>query len=603
MEDKIFIGSVPIRRILYPAKASPILCRAAEELHGYLKKSLGLSLPFAEGQPCEGAFYISTTQDNPELIDLAGAFEKGKHDQSFAAANGNSLFLTGENPLSALFAVYDFLQECLGIRFFAARHEYVPEKNELRLNGDFIFKSSSDFAIRSWVNRTNDPEVIKFAVQNRINTILGCGPWNPSFGTDKGSIENAEIVRSCGLKMRGPGHCWRYFIPDESLFASHPEYFPLLDGQRCANKRTACFSNPEVMEIFRNNLRNYLRENPYWDIFAFWAEDIHDLYYCGCPECIKKTPSDWYMILVNEAAKVLDEENPEAIFELIAYNATRTPPSQIRELYLNGRKMLVNLCIGQNRDIFRPIQEKTYGSAEVFSRYEEWRKYLSDVKFEGQIMLMEYYNLCEWPNQGPRGRALLWPMEVIREDLRFYLKDGISGCGAFTGVDCLCWPTPFNIWSWLKLWSKPETSMESLKNDFYPKYFGRFSDTARKYIEKLESVMSERTSRENIAELKGLEIMLDSMPVRDSGTPLAERLNLLRLHHQYCVLLKEIFQACSEDDTSKWESLEVLFTNFFETHRALLQAHMSPYPPLWGTLWSWYLRHRKPEMIHNRMLR
>jgi len=604
MKDRIFIDRIPVRRIVYPPQVSPILCRAAGELQYYLKKSLGVELRVEEGEPGEGSFYISAVGIEPELLALVGAFEKGKYDSSFAAGKDHILFLAGENPLSALFAVYDFLQECLDIRFFAARHEFVPEKEELRLRNGFLMRTSSDFAIRSWVNRTNDPEVIRFAVQNRINTILGCGPWNPSLGTDRGNSENAEMIRSWGLKMRGPGHCWRYLIPDESLFAAHPEYFPFFNGRRQANGRTACFSNPAVREIFRKNLRNYLRENPYWDIFAFWAEDINDLAYCGCPECSKRTSSDWYMVLVNEAAEVLEEENPDAVFELIAYHSTCTPPVHVKELYRKGRNLLVNLCIGQKRDLFHPFREKTFGSQETFLCYESWRNYLSEAEFGGQVMLMEYYNLCEWPNQGPRGRALLWPMDVIREDLLFYREDGIRGCGAFTGVDCLCWPTPFNIWAWLKLWTRPDTSIESLKDDFYPKFFGRFADPARKYIEKLEKVMSGRTSAENIVKLKTLEDMLNSMRDMESDQVLAERLNLLKVHFQYCILLKEIFHAYSENDLSRWESLEVPFTNFFEENRNVLQSHFSPYPPLWGTIWyQQYFRNRGPEMIHNEMLR
>ncbi len=602
MKDRIFIDRFPIRRIVHPPETSPVFRRAAGELRAYLEKSLGVSLPVTEGEPAEGVFYISGIDVEPGLLEIVGAFENGKYDSSFAAVRGHTVFLAGENPLSSLYAVYDFLQACLDIRFFAARHEYVPEKEELRLPEGFLRKTGSDFAVRSWVNRTNDPEVIRFAVQNRINTILGCGPWNPSLGTDKGSIENAEMVRSWGLKMRGPGHCWRYFLPDESLFSVHPEYFPFSGGRRQVNGRTACFSNPAVRDIFRDNLRKYLRENPYWDIFAFWAEDIHDLNYCGCPECSAMTNSDWYMILVNEAAELLEEEKPDAVFELIAYHSTRTPPVRVRKLHRNGRNMLVNLCIGQKRDIFSPLRKREHGSGEVFCRYEEWRRYLADVNFEGQIMMMDYYNLCEWPNQGPRGRALLWPMDVIREDLLFYRADGIRGCGAFTGVDCLCWPSPFNIWSWLQLWSRPDTRIETLKDDFYPKYFGRFSGPVREYVEKLENGMYERTSAENIERLKAFDPLLESLREMDVDPVLAERLRLLKLHHRYCVLLKEIFLAYLENDLPKWESLETPFNRFFEENREVLQPHFAPYPPLWGTLWYRYFRSRGPEMIRSEML-
>jgi len=602
--NKITLGQTSVRRIFYPQNASAPVQFAAQELQSYLKKSLNVAIDAREGVSAKGAFFLSTVQANPEAIAKAGPFKKGKYDQSVAFGRDGCIFMIGENPVSVLYAVYDFLQACLNIRFFAPgrQHEYIPKHSALHLDDRFVFQTGSRFAIRDWVNRTNNPEVIAFAAKNRINTILGCGPWNPSLGSDHCNAKNADLVRSYGLKLRGPGHSWRRFVPDESLFNEHPEYFPMINGKRTVNNRTACFSNPYARKIFCQNLRNYLQKNPYWDIFAFWAEDINDSYYCGCLECQKMGVSDWYITLVNEAAKVVEQELPRAVFELIAYHGTRIPPKQVKKLYRNGKNMLVNFCLGQTRDLYNPLQKKTYGSAKVFSTYQSWRKYLSEVVFKGRIMLMEYYNLCEWPNYGPRGRALLWPMEVIREDIRFYQKEGINGLGAFTGFDCFCWPSPFNMWCWLQLWNNPETKVEALKDDFYPKYFGKVGHAVREYIDRLEEAMHARTSPENIMRVKELSKMLDSIRPQQKDRQLIHRLKLVRIHHKYCVLLKEMFQAFINKDLPGWQTLKKLYMTFFEGHRADMERHMAPFPPLWAHFyWSHFeqgLKITKDEMLH-----
>jgi len=581
--DKIILGKKPVERITYPDDAPPPIRFAAEELQTYLKESLNVEIDVEKGVPAKGAFFISTSELNPEVAADAGPFEEGKYDRCIVSCQDDCVFMIGENPMSALYAVYDFLQDRLNIRFFAPgrEHEYIPTHSALHLENGFVLRTGSRFVIRDYV--TNNPETLSFAVKNRVNTIkwegLNC------------DAKNLETIRAHGVKLRGPGHIWSLFVPDESLFEKHPEYFPMIDGRRTVNNRTACFSNPEARRIFIQKLRNYLRKNPYWDIFAFWAEDIKDPYYCGCPKCTDMEIPDWYITLVNEAARVVEEGLPHAVFEFIAYHGTRFTPKQVKKLYRNGENMLFNFCIGYTRDLYNPFEKKTYGSAEVFEMYQNWRNYLSDVGFKGQIMIMDYYNLCEEPNQGPRGRALLWPMEVIREDVRFYLKEGIDGVGDWICLDRLCWPSPFNVWCWLQLWKNPDTTVEALKDDFYPKYFGEVGDDVRKYMDELEAAMHQRTSPENIEQVKALTQMLDSIQPSQRNDQLVHRLKLVRIHHEYCVLLKEIFQAFSENAPEKWQALEKPYMTFFEeTHRSDLEGHID-IPPEWAYTWfTWKLK-------------
>jgi len=217
---------------------------------------------------------------------------------------------------------------------------------------------------------------------------------------------------------------------------------------------------------------------------------------------------------------------------------------------------------------------------------------------------MDYYNLCEGPNQGPRGRALLWPMEVIRKDAKFYLKEGIDGLGDWICFNRLCWPSPFNVWCWLQLWKDPKTTVELLKNDFYPKYFGEVGKAVRKYIDELEVVMHKRTSPENIEQVKDLTRKLDFIQCSEKDAQLAHRLKLVRIHHEYCVLLKKIFQAFSDNDPLRWQALKKPYMTFFEeTHRADLEGHID-IPPSWA--YTWYTRKIKTgahlKMAKNQML-
>ncbi len=326
-------------------------------------------------------------------------------------------------------------------------------------------------------------------------------------------------------------------------------------------------------------MRAYLREFPDWDIFAFWAEDTCDPYYCSCPDCAQMSLPDWYMLLVNEAAEVLAEELPHAHLEFIGYHGTRDVPTRKWHLFENGQRMLFNFCGGYSRDIYHPLATGTGGNAEVYAMYRNWLGYLQEIGFQGQRLLMEYYNLCEWPNQGPRGRALLWPLEVIREDTQAYLQDGWDGVSDWFCQQRQCFPSPFYVWAWLQFYTDPTITVEVLKDTFYSSYFGSVGEPVREYMDALENAMHARTSAENLEQVRALAAKLEAIPDPED-TQVVPRLRTLRIHHEYCVLLKEVFLAFIGGDAAQWNALEQPFRDFFEVrHREELASELVGYPP------------------------
>ncbi len=588
----VVAGTVPIVGIRHNSGAPAPVKFAARELQRYLEFILGNRLPIHEGEPEPGCFFIAEAGSDPSASSVLGTTDDGRHDHAAVSVAGGCVLLAGENPISALFAVYDFLKARCGVRFFGVgpEHEYVVKRDRLALpaEGD-VLRQASDFALRDYW--TSSLETADFAVKNRLNMVsMGSAP--------KG--DRLKFLRDRGVIIRGPGHIWSSFVPDAALFKDHPEFFPMnKDGQREMSKRTACFSNREVNSIFLEKLRGYLRANREWDIFAFWAEDVPDPVYCHCPECAKITLRDWYMILVNQAAQLVAEELPRARFEFIAYHGTRNPPAAVKQIYQGGQNMILNLCIGYSRDIYHPLASATHGSAAVYEMYRNWRKYLDEVGFKGQILLMEYYNLCEGPNQGPRGRALLWPMEVIREDTRFYRADKIDGLGNWVCFERLSWPSPFCLWAWLQLYTDCDRTIEELKDDFYPKYFGDAGSIVRRYADLLESAMHERVTPRNIKAVESLAKILDE-PNAPMPADIARRINAVRIHNQYCVMLKRIYQAFIDDNVGQWQELEKPFREFFEvTHRQALTGEMD-IPPHWAN--SWYDYWAKSEKSRKQLV-
>ena len=560
------LGSTALNVIRYPENAHRIVKKAALELQKYLYKITGEKLDVECGGAAEGSFFLQESAD--------GDYPENKFDRASVRAENGCVIFSGENFRSVLYSVYDFLQDRCGVRFFAPGEAFEHiEKQDLMLPEDLCCRYGSAVEFRDFVNRTNHPEVLSFAAKNRINSILGCGPWVN--GSDGCSVENAELIHSAGLMVRGPGHSWKHFVPDASLFETHPEYFPMFHGERKPNGRTACFSNPAVRKIFQEKLRAYLQAHPYWDIFAFWAEDVPDHVYCDCPECRKKNVTDWYLTLVNESAQTVAELLPETRFEFILYQATLTLPETTEALYRNGENMLVNFCLGQRRDIFYPLDAPTRNNTDLMTQYRTWSDALKKLDYRGKMIVMDYYNLCEYPNTSPAARALLWPLDLIAQDTRFFHKNGIDGFGAFTGFDRLCFPDPLNLWYRIRIWNDPSLEPEDLKQDFYTKFFSRNGAAIRNWSEKRNALMRDADNAENIA---ALETMKNDLP--DTGD--AFKTAVILCHLDYAILLKKMFRAYRENDRAGWEKLKTAeYLVFQENKCGILEKAVAPFPMLW----------------------
>lgn len=580
------IGGTPLTRIAHAPEAPRPVRFAAAELAAYLKKALGTELPAGEGEPAAGTIFLATRD---QIAGRPHPWSRTDHDRAVIFADGGGLFLVGEHPRAVVYAAYDFLQAFLGIRFFGPgeEHEYVPARAALDLPAGLALETGSAIELRDYFART--VEAADFAIKNRINCFV-----TPGEQEEYGPVHDA--IHERGGVMRGPGHIWRRFLPDHELFEKQPELFPLIEGERKITEQGACFSNPQARQIFFDKWRAYIREHNFWDIFALWAEDAYYPHYCGCEQCATKTTGEWYMTMVNGLAQVVDEEFPGRLFEFAAYHETRWPTQGVDQLYKNGQNMLADLSLGYTRDLFSPLAGRHGGNDEVMRMYEAWRAYLKKLGYQGRILMVDYYNWCEAPNMSRAGRCLLWPMEVIREDTRFYRAEGIQALSDWICFARLCWPTPFNLWAWFQIYRDPERTVESLKDDFYPAYFGLAAAPMRATMDKLYALMSAPATAENMNELRGLSAALDAA---QAGTDpvLHHRIEVVRTHLDFAILHQQIWMAFEAGDEAAWLALEQPYRDFFEkTHRDVLEGEVD-IKAYWQQLWyDFYVKQGRPAI-------
>lgn len=298
-------------KIFLSPQAEPTEVFAAEELQDALKKISGADFQvLSTVQVPERQAIILGDLKNPEVQTHAVALKlgPGKVEQVAAYTLGGRLYLAGNQPRAALYAVYCFLQNELGVRWLwpGPDGEFMPAKKswslpELKFNHEPAFAYRGFHLCGDW----RDVDLFReWMGRNFINIYRHAAP-PPE-------------------KRRGFYSMWsshNAVLPD-ALFDQHPEYFAEIQGKRY--KSNICFSHPEVDKIVAADMAAYVRKHPYLDLLSVFPSDNQD--YCRCAECAKTDVSTAWFQFYNRLTDTLKKEFSDLKLATIAYQGYRDVP-------------------------------------------------------------------------------------------------------------------------------------------------------------------------------------------------------------------------------------------------------------------------------------
>lgn len=297
-------------------RAMPALRYAAELLQRYLGKITGSVLPVCKSRERCIFFEVQNTQDN-------------WNDGYEITLQGDNLRILSHNGRGAIYAVYALLEH-FGYRFFSSdlpckslsRGEYADgveilfDKRDKHLGADFSLKSEPTFFYRDNYTHAvvHDEEYVKY----RLNAATwGLHSYTEEWGG--------------GLRFSGPcGHSFRYYISPKKYYASHPEFFALLDGKRAngadgsyAAEPQLCLTNDELSEVFCTELIAQLEKEP--ANYVSVSQNDSDLF-CTCEKCKKSYREKGYfgtlMNFVNKVTRRLKTTHPHVKVHTYAYMNT-----------------------------------------------------------------------------------------------------------------------------------------------------------------------------------------------------------------------------------------------------------------------------------------
>ncbi|HIE51641.1 MAG TPA: DUF4838 domain-containing protein [Armatimonadetes bacterium] len=443
---------VPQATIVVPAQATAAERNAAQELQTYLRKITGATLPLLSEGTSDGAdspegpdstVHVGGT-DLVRRLDLG--WERLDPDGFVLKPVGSALVLCGARDYSTEFAVYHFLQTVGGVRWFMPTElgEVVPHR--------------PTFLVPP-LDEVQEPDF-----KSRLYSGL-----RPSIGP----------LWAKRNKMRGRyrfHHNLLRVLPPSRFGADHPEYFPLVNGQRRVPSSDndhawqPCMSHPEVVQIAAQAARNFFAAHPEEVSFSLGINDSN--VYCQCARCQaldvpgatfrdRPNKSDRVFSFMNAVAEELMRTHPDKYLGCLAYSWCEAVPTRVR-IHPHIIPYLTN-DRAQWRDPDFQAEDKALLRA--------WARAVPT------FAIYDYYYGSGYVT--PRVHT-----QTIVESLRFCRAVGVSGFYAELypnwGLDGpKAWLTAQLLWA-------VEQDPQALLDDYYRRFFGPAAGPMRRFYTRCE---------------------------------------------------------------------------------------------------------------------
>lgn len=348
------------------------------------------------------------------------------------------------NEQAAVYAVYDFLENICGCRYYTSTEEYIPR--DANLTVCFTHKESApvlnyrevyyrDFFIPAFAEKH------KMTAHNARDKIWGS--W-------------------C--------HTFQDLLPVDEYFDGHPEYFALYQDKRTGKNAQPCLSHPAVFEIMAKNLEKAMAEKPEchnWSV----SQNDNDAY-CRCPECSRideeeGSPMGSILRFVNKMA----ERFPDKTISTLAYWYSRKPPKLVRP----AKNVHIMLCnIEANRGLPIESDPRNTGTRDELLA---WKEICPNISLWDYCI--QFRNLVSpFPN-----------LRVIPKNLRFFIHNNVkmlfSQCnreyeGEFSAL---------RGYLLAKLMWDPNADAAAVIQDFCEGYYGPAADPIITYISEVTDAM------------------------------------------------------------------------------------------------------------------
>ncbi|WP_308199424.1 DUF4838 domain-containing protein [Chitinophaga sedimenti] len=269
------------------------------------------------------------------------------------------------------------------------------------------------------------------------------------------------------------GHSFFKLVPPTTYFASHPEYYALVNGKRQATQ--LCLSNDNVLRIVTESLRKAIADNPdamYWSVSQ---EDGGG--FCSCDKCRGINAAEGgtqgsLISFVNRVAARFPQQN----ITTLAYEQTVHPPKNIKPA-ANVYVMLSTIAVYRQEPI------ATTASAAGFREdLKGWSDKTPNIFIWDYTTQFTNY-LAPFPDYAN-----------LQPNLQYFAKNGVKGVFSQGSGATHSDMAVFNSFIQAKLLWQQDADYAALSKSFFTDNFGAAGPHIAAYVDALlKGVQSSKT--------------------------------------------------------------------------------------------------------------
>ncbi len=472
--------------VVIGARATASEKYAAQELAWHLEKITGRKIAIIgeEAAPPEGAKVIAVGESRwTKEEDVAGLgveqYLINVQPSRVAIVGGRKAAITAPNgsihvrDRGTLYGVYAFL-EGLGVRWYRPEPWgwHIPSTTtvEVKLGKTvspvpaFIGRQAVSTTCR-WDGQTPAEleESVVWSVRQRTN------------------VKTSKEAKYGGTVEAGMDHAHSRIIPPAKYLEKHPEYFALVNGKR-GNPGTGrtpqlCLGNPELQEIFAQNVIKQAKEKPQAISISVDPDDgtQRERRMCACTLCLAmddpanpELMSNRVFGFTNIVARKVAKEVPEAKLGLYAYSMHTEPPTLFEGLEPNIILAIAN--INSWSDWSKQLTDpESWQNNRFLNLANEWKKRVANPFW------MREYSAYGWAGPVPMYR-------LLKERIATYRDLGVEG------FDYSNRPNrgPQMLYLYLKaqLQWNPDLDVDHELDLFYTNYYGPAAKPMKAYHER-----------------------------------------------------------------------------------------------------------------------
>ncbi|MFH1741112.1 MAG: DUF4838 domain-containing protein [bacterium] len=438
--------------IVCPDNATSQEGKAAEDLAYWLREITGATFSTFSDRPVSSGRIISIGKTKSWQDSNLPDTTEGLGDEGYTIQTSNSnLFLLGGRTRGIINAVYAFLEEDVGCRWYTPDIARIPQTRNLTIQP----------TVRTFVPKLKirDPFYKaafegQWSLRNRTNS--PCAPVPEKWG---GYMDYVLFV-----------HTMHQLVPPSEYFEKHPEYYMLnSEGTRIA--RQLCQTNPDAIRIATENALRLIREHPEAEIISISKIDGGGS--CCCERCRaideeEESQMGSLLYFVNRVAEAIEREFPNVTVSTLAYLETVKPPKHVRPRKNMAIRLCTDNCMWEHP--FTPARE----SPVFHDSLVDWAQIHNRIHIWDYVVNFSHYT-APMPN-----------MMTVADNIRFFVENNVEGVmlqGAYQSQAAE--RDRMRSWVFAKLLWDPTLDSWELMQDFAWGYYGKAAPYICRYYQLL----------------------------------------------------------------------------------------------------------------------